>query len=128
MIRDEYVRRFRVERVIDGDTVAGSVDLGFNIYTRTSVRLAGINARELRDPGGAEARDHLTRLLPADLVLTIRSVKADKYANRVDAIVVMPDGSNLNERLVREGWAAPYTGTGLTSDHVPPWPRPTPEQ
>ena len=124
-MRDDYVRSFTVTRVIDGDTVAGSLSLGFGLYADWSVRLYGINARELRDPGGPEARDRLTRMLPAGTKCAVQSAKFDKFSKRVDAILVMPDGSKVNDRLVREGWAAPYDGVGPTSDAVPPWPRPS---
>lgn len=121
--RDEYVRAGIVGRVIDGDTVVVDLDLGWDIYTRVPVRLAGINARELRDPGGPEARDYLSRVLPENTAITVRSLDRDKYGR---ALAVIYLGTrNINERLLDEGWAAPYDGTGRTSDHVPAWPRET---
>lgn len=122
-MKDDYTRNATVVRVIDGDTVALDVDLGFYVSVRMSCRLAGLNARELRDAGGPEARDHLARLLPVGQAVVVRSVEADKYAGRFIAVIVR-NGESVNGRLLAEDWAAPYDGHGLTSEHVPPWPRP----
>lgn len=121
-MKPAYVYSATVLRVIDGDTVAAAVDLGFFVTVKMSLRLAGLNARELRDEGGPEARDHLAALLPVGTEVVVQSVKPDKYAGRADAVLIV-SGRNLNQRLLAEGWAAPYTGQGLTSDHVPAWPR-----
>lgn len=43
--------RAAVTRVVDGDTLYCLIDLGFNTYTYHSIRVAGINAPEIR---GAE--------------------------------------------------------------------------
>lgn len=116
-----------VVRVVDGDSLHLDVDLGFNVWLRdVPFRLAGCNARELSTPGGPEARDHLTALLPAGTVVTVRSVKTDKYA-RWDADVILPPvagvtgGPRLTDILINGGWAAPWTGAGTAP--VPPWPR-----
>lgn len=45
----------RVDRVIDGDTVAVTVDHGFKVYTSQIVRLIGINAPERKTPEGIKA-------------------------------------------------------------------------
>lgn len=109
-------------RVIDGDTIALDVDLGFRTWRRGSFRLVGINARELHSPGGPEARDNLTALLPVGTAVTLTSVKPDKFSERYDAMVALPDGSDLGALLVSTSWAAPWDGRG--SAVVPMWPRP----
>ena len=43
-----YEYKFKVNRVIDGDTVDGIIDLGFGVHLHERVRLAGINAPETR--------------------------------------------------------------------------------
>lgn len=116
-----YVYDAVVVRVVDGDSVDLDVDLGFRVWLReVPFRLAGCNARELGSPGGPEARDHLTGVLPTGLAVTVRSIKADKYA-RWDAQVVMPDGSDLVQQLIAGQWAAPWNGLGVKP--VPVWPR-----
>ena len=43
-----YEYKFRVARVIDGDTVDGIIDLGFGVCLKERIRLAGISAPEIR--------------------------------------------------------------------------------
>jgi len=47
--------RAAVERVIDGDTVELSIDLGFDVSITRSVRVAGVNCPEVRG-GTPESR------------------------------------------------------------------------
>ena len=49
-----YEYKFTVQRVIDGDTVDGEIDLGFSITIHKRVRLFGINAPETRTKDEAE--------------------------------------------------------------------------
>ena len=51
MIRDEYCRAARVHRVLDGDTLDIDIDLGWGLTFRERVRLANVDAPEVR---GAE--------------------------------------------------------------------------
>lgn len=117
--------RARVERVVDGDTIRLRVDCGFDTWHVGSFRLLGAAARELAQPGGAEACRHLAELLPPGLPVQIRSVKPDKYGGRYDASVTLPDGTDLATLLIGEGWAVPWDGRGKPS--APPWPRPAVE-
>ena len=43
-----YEYKFKPLRVIDGDTVDGMIDLGFNVSLKERIRLYGINAPETR--------------------------------------------------------------------------------
>lgn len=119
---DTYVRGARVVRVVDGDTVLLDVDLGFYVHVRMSCRLAGINAREHNQPGGAEATAHLAALLMEGESVTVGSVSADKYGGRFDGIILDVANLNVNERMVVDGYAARWDGVG--SKPVPPWPIP----
>jgi len=56
--REITARRFRVLRVIDGDTFVVHYD-----GEPTSVRLFGFDAPELADPGGPAAADRLRKLI-----------------------------------------------------------------
>jgi endonuclease YncB( thermonuclease family) len=112
----------RVARVIDGDTFVVDVDLGFRIWsTAVSMRILGINARELHDPGGAEAKANLETLVPPNVFVTMTSVKPDKYGDRWLAKIVLPDGRDLSQTLIDQQYAAPWNGRGVKP--VPPWPR-----
>jgi micrococcal nuclease len=126
-----YEYNATVQRVIDGDTVLLDVDLGFFTHMRMSCRLTGINAREMHDAGGPQAKAHLEKLLPVETKVMVESVKADKYAGRFDAYIY-PYGSSgkqyimpsVNELMVQDGYAALWSGTGPAP--VPPWPILTP--
>jgi endonuclease YncB( thermonuclease family) len=112
-----------VVRVVDGDGLVVSVDLGWSVWLHSQrIRLAGCNARELPEPGGVEARDHLAELLPAGTAVTLATVKIDRYGGRYDAHVTLPDGRDLVSLLIAAGWAAPWDGRGPRP--VPLWPRP----
>jgi endonuclease YncB( thermonuclease family) len=98
----------------DGDTFYADVDQGRGTHwQRASIRLAGIDAPELRrkgqvgpDPGAVAARDFLISLLPLGAKVELSSVGYDKYGDRVDAIVVRKsDGLNVNEAMVAVGYA-----------------------
>jgi endonuclease YncB( thermonuclease family) len=116
-----------VNEVHDGDTLYGWIDQGIGQWSHGAakngigLRLNGCNARELSEPGGPEARDHLASLIPVGTVLPITSVSWDKYSNRLDVTVTMPDGSDLVSALIAEQWAVAWDGTGTKP--VPPWPR-----
>lgn len=107
-----------VSRVKDGDTFVVEV----------TVRLADVNARELSEPGGMEAADHLARTILQRRVV-LHDVAPDFYARRVDARVeVLPSRAapgirDLGASLVAEGWLATYPGHGPKVN--PPWPRGT---
>lgn len=107
----------------DADTCYVLADLGFAVWRYVNVRLAGINARELRDPGGHEARDRLRQLMPVDTPVTLTALGWDKYGDRVDGQIILPDGRDVAAVLVAEGYAAVWDGTGARP--VPPWPIPS---
>lgn len=117
----------RVVSVHDGDTVNMIIDRGFFDYLGSvehpiPVRILGINAIELGQPGGNEARDNLAVLLPVGSPVVLTSAKPDKYAPRWDAAVETPTIPDLAAYLIANNWAAPYDGSGPKP--VPPWPRP----
>lgn len=119
-----------VRDVHDGDTITVDIDLGLHTWKhRISLRLYGCNARELKDPGGAEARDNLAALLPLGSRIVVRShqpdrdLPEDKYGGRYDATVTLLDGSDLVTRLIADQWASPWDGKGTRP--VPAWPRVT---
>lgn len=114
--------------VYDGDTIhAAHIDVacGWRLPPRGNskwllVRLAGIAAREIHDDGGPEARDNLAALL-GTATIVLKDPHPDEYGNRWDAWLVLPDGTNVNDRLVADGWALPWNGQG--SQPKPAWPR-----
>lgn len=106
-----YHYRFHVLRVVDGDTLEGECDVGFHLRQTMRLRLLGINAPELhsKDLGerdkAATARDELAaKVTGKDLV--IRTKKTDAFG-RYLALCFLDD-ENINEWLIRNGYAAPF--------------------
>lgn len=116
-----YVYNATVTRVIDGDTIEADIDFGFRRHdVRTPVRILGINARELSDDGGPEARDNLAALLHPGAPVVLHTVKPDKYQPRWVAAIETPEIADLSAHLIATGWAAEYWGYG--PKRVPDWP------
>lgn len=51
ILTDPYARVAKLIRVIDGDTIEVQIDLGFSIYHKITLRLARVNATEMKDGG-----------------------------------------------------------------------------
>lgn len=116
-----YVYRATVLSVHDCDTLTARIDLGCCVSIEYSVRLLGCNARELAQPGGIEARDHLRSVLPVGAQFLLTSVHFDKWAGRIDGAITLADGADLVGQLIAGQWAAAWDGKGVKP--VPPWPR-----
>jgi micrococcal nuclease len=104
-------------RIIDGDTIEADVDLGFRIRQRQIIRLAGIDAPELRakDPEerrrSRSAKIALERMLlvwqPSEILM--HSIGLDKYGRSL-AVIWASDGSawdEINALMVEQGHATP---------------------
>lgn len=99
-----------VRKVVDGDTLHLTVDLGLDIFTNTSVRLYGINTPELPTPAGVAARDFVGEWLKANpriLVATYKD-KREKYGRYLAEIFDVQRIESLNELLVTHGHAVRY--------------------
>lgn len=88
----------------DGDTFDAIVDLAWRNYGRRRIRLLGVNAPELREIGGPEARSKLHAwLTEADVggsawPLLLESTKPDAFGRWL-ATVWRLDGRCLNDDL-----------------------------
>jgi endonuclease YncB( thermonuclease family) len=123
-----YVYFARVLDTGDGDTFSVEVDQGLGSWRKPiSIRLLGCNAREKNDPGGPEATAYLASLIPVGTRVLLRSVKYDKFGQRLDADVFLVDKKDnmlpfsLTERMIAAGYAAPWDGKGQVKP-VPAWP------
>lgn len=79
--------------VIDGDTI---------VSDGLRIRLAGIDAPELSQPGGAKARSHLIRLIAGGAV-RIEPLGTDRYGRLVARVHARC--GDLGRRMVRDGYA-----------------------
>jgi endonuclease YncB( thermonuclease family) len=106
-----------VLRVIDGDTIEVRIQVWLGQTLETDVRLAGIDAPEMRGrcaserEGAAAARARLEALVAeAGGVVILRRVEDGIYAGRVVATVATPAGEDLGARLIAAGLARTYDG------------------
>jgi endonuclease YncB( thermonuclease family) len=102
-------------RVIDGDTLEVRARIWLDQEVTTSVRLAGVDAPEIRRPSCAAERalgEAATAFVAALALVdvTLVEVEHDKYGGRVVARLMLPDGRDLSELLLAEGHAV-ATGT-----------------
>lgn len=100
---------YPVVTVTDGDTIRVNVD-----GAEEKVRLIGIDTPELHNPVecfGQEAADEAAALLQGAVVLLEADDSQDdrdRYG-RLLRYVYLPDGTNVNAALVRDGYAFEYT-------------------
>ena len=109
-----YFYNCTLDRIIDGDTLDCSIDLGFNvILAKQRIRLKGINAPESRTRDleekkrGLAAKARLTELCGEKFQLT--SFGKGKYG-RILGIPHTVDGKSICDILVEENHATPYDG------------------
>lgn len=91
----------KVVRIIDGDT--------FETETGEKVRLIGINAPEITDIFGEEAKTHLAQIIEGqtvDLVADNTSNDRDRY-NRLLRYVIL-NGIDINKKMLLDGYAFAY--------------------
>lgn len=91
----------RVERVSDGD----SLTLRDNYGAKRKVRMAYIDAPELRQKGGQAARKNLAALVDGRQVEVVRFSR-DQYGR--DVVKIMLYGEDINLRQIRDGMAWHY--------------------
>lgn len=110
-----YAYAFNLIRVIDGDTVEGICQLGFNVTYTLKARLKGINSPELSTPAGVESRDYLQKLLTGKVleVQTTKLAPVDKFGGRYDltlwASEIGKSQVNVNLAMVDSGHAVKYS-------------------
>ena len=102
-LTQKYVYNATVERITDGDSIVLNIDHGFKIYSKQIIRLARINAPEVKTPEGLIAKAYLINLLPVGSIVTIQTSKTDMYGRYVGEGVF--DGANLSDQIVTDGQA-----------------------
>ena len=105
VIPDRY--EASVISVYDADTLTCMVSMGMETYRREVIRLAGIDAPEMNTPKGPTSRDRL-RALVTDKTIVLEVKGREKYGRLM--AVVWIGSTNVNELLVSEGLAKPYSG------------------
>ena len=111
---EPYVYKATIEKVVDGDTIDVTLDLGFDVRLyKQRCRLAGIDTPESRTRDLAEkklglaAKDRLIELCTGSI--SIKSFGKGKYG-RILAIPYTEDGEDICQLLINEGHAVEYDG------------------
>ena len=112
-----------INRVLDGDTIDVTIDLGFDLYKKERVRIAGIDTPEKRTRDleekalGIDATNYLKKKLEetiaGDEELTIRTeLKGGmgKYGRLLGWLYIGEDTLSINEVMIDEGYAWCYDG------------------
>ena len=110
-------RRIRIRRVIDGDSLEVKYDGWFSFLRRPfPVRLYGIDAPELAQPYGREAREQLASLVRRRGV-RMDAMSVDRYGRTVGLLYPSRRGREpINVAMVRSGmayWYRRYGGRDL---------------
>ena len=116
-------RVVKINRVVDGDTIDVTLDLGFSLTKKERVRIAGVDTPEKRTRDKEEKilgidatnwmKEKLTETIKGDEELVIRTELkggVGKYGRLLGWIYVGDDEFSLNEQMITEGYAWPYDG------------------
>ena len=107
-----------VDRVIDGDTIDVTLELGFDISYRGRIRFQGINAPESRTRDAVEKQAGLAAKryvedwingLEQKIIIQTSLDDRGKYG-RILGRILNDEGECLNDEMVSLGHATPYHG------------------
>ena len=112
-----------INRVVDGDTIDVTIDLGFDLYKKERVRVAGVDTPEKRTRDleekalGIDATNWLKEKLEGavagddDLVIRTELVGGvGKYGRLLGWLYIGDTELSLNEQMITEGYAHAYDG------------------
>ena len=109
--------------MLDGDTIDVTIDLGFDLFKKERVRIAGVDTPEKRTRNleekalGLDATDWLKDKLEGaisgddDLVIRTELVGGvGKYGRLLGWCYIGDSTVSLNEQMIEEGYAHAYDG------------------
>ncbi len=107
-----------LDRVVDGDTIDATIDLGFDTWKKTRIRFYGINTPESRTRDleekkrGLAAKDRLIEILKAnDNKFVLKSHGVGKYGRCLGELYVETLGEvSVQQTLINEGHGVAYFG------------------
>ena len=122
-----YEYKAIVDRVVDGDTIDCTIDLGFHTWKKIRVRMEGMNAPESRTRDkeekarGLAAKDRLIEILAFNNNKCVLKVSGlGKYGRALATVYVTSLSPNpgdtaltlydVNQMLIQEGHAVAYFG------------------
>jgi micrococcal nuclease len=112
-----------INRVLDGDTIDVTIDLGFDLYKKERVRVAGVDTPEKRTRDleekalGIDAtnwlKEKLEETINGDGELSVRTELVGgvgKYGRLLGWLYIDDSEISLNEQMITEGYAWAYDG------------------
>ena len=118
-----YTYNAKLQKVVDGDTIDATIDLGFDVFVKKRIRFSGINAPESRTRDleekarGLAAKDRVKNILEENKDFTLHSEEVGKFGRVLGKIYLDKlDGKDcltqicLNDQLVKEKHAVEYHG------------------
>ena len=116
-------RVIKIDKVLDGDTIDVTIDLGFDLYKKERVRVAGVDTPEKRTRNleekelGIDATNWLKKeledVLAGDDELIVRTELhggVGKYGRLLGWLYVGDEQVSLNEQMITQGYAHAYDG------------------
>ena len=107
-----------IVKVLDGDTIDVIIDLGFDLYKKERVRIAGVDTPEKRTRDleekalGEDATNWLKEQLDGaisgedDLVIRTELVGGmGKYGRLLGWLYIGDETESINERMIQQGYA-----------------------
>lgn len=116
-----YEYQATINRVIDGDTLEVSIDLGFSLTATCLLRMFGINAPELHGKSAEEsksaraAKDYLESLVITKIVRVVTAKPKEKYGRYLATVWLLGKGmqeKSVNQMMVDAGHAKEWDGKG----------------
>ena len=118
--KDPYIYRIKqVLKVVDGDTIDASIDLGFDISLEKRIRLAGIDTPESRTTNvkekamGLESKEWIKKTLEGAKDILIKTELPDsteKYGRIIGHLFINGQETSLNNQMITSGYALAYDG------------------
>lgn len=102
-----YDYRVKVLRVVDGDTLHVTVDLGFDQRVDKSLRLYGINCPEMNTPEGVAAKAFVEKLVSRVTFLRTVKDRREKYGRYLGTLYDS-QWKDLNQEIIEAGHAVSY--------------------
>jgi micrococcal nuclease len=102
-----YEYKAVVKKVIDGDTIDVTIDLGFNIKYTERVRLARINAPEMSTDAGKVVKTFMVDTLEGrDVTIRTQKNTFDKYGRWIAEVFY--NEQSINQLLLDKNMAVTY--------------------
>ena len=109
-----YTYQCNTIRVIDGNTVDATIDLGFNVTIRQRIKLYGVNVKDIRSSDdevrqqAVASKQKLTELLGTEFVcetIVNKRGKAGRVMGKLSTTKTHGTSIDVNQQLIELGFA-----------------------